>query len=167
MKVQCLGLIFAAACLAQPPSHERSPISGIVIDASGEPLRHAVVQLSPVPAGPGRSSDAPVSSAAAETDSRGNFAFEEVALGRYMLTAERTGYLTARYVNAHGVPVVIETGQPAATGIVIKMFPQGIIAGRVVDDENEPRAGVTVTVQFYSSPGQRQRGNLPANTGTT
>jgi len=165
MKIVCLALIFAGWSLAQPSSPEQPAISGTVTNASGEPLRRVIVQLSPAPVYLGPSTDVPGSNAATETDSQGNFAFEDVAPGRYMLTAERTGYLTTRYLIPRGGPLVIEVGK-RATDIVIKMVPQGIIAGRVLDDENEPLVSATVTVRLYSSPGRRQQIE-PPGTGTT
>jgi len=47
------------------------------------------------------------------------------------------------------------------------MAPQGIIAGRVLDDEKEPLPGATVTVRMRSIPGQFQGMELPGTTATT
>ena len=166
MKIACLGLVFAAWCLAQPSSPEQPAISGTVTNASGQPLRRVIVQLSPMPYGLGPSTDVTGTSAATETDSQGNFVFEEAVPGRYMLRAERSGYLTTPYLSPRGGPLLIEAGK-RATDIVIKVFPQGIIAGRVLDDENEPLAGTTVTIRVYSPSGKRPQIEPPPSTGTT
>ena len=167
MKSACLGMILIANCLAQsPPSSEKGAISGSVTSASGEPLRRVTVRLTPLPAARGSSMEVPVSNATAETDSSGNFTFDEVASGRYILQAERTGFLNAGYSNARGPVLTINPGQKT-TDIVIKMTPQGIIAGRVVDDEKESLPGVTVSVRLYSVPVQGQRFELSRKTGTT
>ncbi len=165
MKSACLGMILIASCLAQsPPSSEKGAISGSVTSVSGEPLRRVTVRLTPLPAARGSSVEVPVSNATAETDSSGNFTFDEVAPGRYILQAERTGFLNAGYSNARGPVLTINPGQKT-TDIVIQMTPQGIIAGRVVDDEKESLPGVTV--RLYSALGQRQRFELPGGTATT
>ena len=59
--------------------------------------------------------------------------------------AERSGYLNTFYSSARSAVLNISPGQKA-TGIVIKMTPQGIIAGRVVREEDEPVPGATVSV---------------------
>jgi hypothetical protein len=110
--------------------------------------------------------DAPISDVATESDLQGNFSFDEVSPGRYMLGADRTGYLNAVYSNGRGSVLTIKPDQKT-TDILIKMTPQGIIAGRVVDDEREPLPGVAVTVRFYSVPGQPHGVELPGSTATT
>jgi hypothetical protein len=49
------------------------------------------------------------------------------------------------------------------------MTSQGIIAGRVVDNEREPLPGESVNVRLYSVPKglQPERVGLPGSTGTT
>jgi hypothetical protein len=167
MKPACLGMILTACCLAQPSlSPEKASVSGSVSSVAGEPLRRVTLRLTPLPAARGSSMEASTANVAAETDSQGNFTFDEVAPGRYMLEAERTGYLNARFGNALGSVLTINPGQKT-TDILIKMTPQGIVAGRVVDDEKESLPGVTVSVRLYSTPGQRQRVEMLAFTGTT
>ncbi len=167
MKPACLGMILTACCLAQLPlSTEKASVSGSVSSVAGDPLRRVTLRLSPLPAARGSSMEVPVSNATAETDSQGNFTFDEVVPGRYMLQAERTGFLNAGYSNARGPVLTINPGQKT-TDIVIKMTPQGIIGGRVVDDEKESLPGVTVSVRLYSALGQRQRVEMPGGTAAT
>ena len=121
MKPACLGMILAACCLAQPPvATEKASVSGSVTSIAGEPLRRVTLRLSPLRGSP---MEAPVSNLATESDSQGNFTFDEVAPGRYVLDAERTGYLHANYSNARGPVLMIDPGQKKAD-IVIKMNPQ-------------------------------------------
>jgi hypothetical protein len=150
-KPACLGMILTACCLAQPAlSTEKASVSGSVSSVAGEPLRRVTLRLTPLPAARGSSMEAPAANVGADTDSQGNFTFDEVAPGHYMLEAERTGYLNARFGNALGSVLTINPGQKT-TDIVIKMTPQGIVAGRVVDDEKESLPGVTVNVRLYSA----------------
>jgi hypothetical protein len=101
--------------------------------------------------------DAPVSNSTMETNLEGNFISDEVTPDRYMEIAERTGYLNAGYSNVRGPVLTINPGQKT-TDIVIKMTSQGIIAGRVVDDEREPLPGASVNGGLYSVPKGLQTG---------
>jgi large repetitive protein len=114
----------------------------------GKALRRATVHLtSPRFIGPNlaAATEAPLPDRDTETDAEGNFTFDDVAPGGYFVHAERTGYLTNIQM------VRIASGQKV-TDLVIKMIPQGIIAGRVVDDEGEILPGATVNISMYSLP---------------
>ena len=144
-----LGMILTVCSLAQPPiAAQKATVSGAVINSNGAPLRRVSVQLTRLALGPGSVVDAPASNSATETDSQGNFIFDDVAPGRYMLTAQRTGYLNASYQNARGRVLTVQPGQKT-TDIVIKMTPQGVVGGRVVDEENEPLPGTAVNISPY------------------
>ena len=150
MKPAFLATILTAGCLAQQPlapekAADAGSISGTVASAAGEPLRRVTVRLAPLRSGQAVVLSTSGSTPESETDSQGNFSIDPVAPGRYLLMAERSGYLNALYSGARGGALTISAGQKA-TGIVIKMTPQGIIAGRVVDEENEPVSGATVGV---------------------
>ncbi|HEY7338813.1 MAG TPA: carboxypeptidase-like regulatory domain-containing protein [Bryobacteraceae bacterium] len=147
-KPVCLGMILAACSLAQlPVPAQKGTVSGTVINTAGAPVREAMLQLTPL-ARLGSAPDSPAVNSASESDSQGNFTFDDVAPGRYLLAAQRRGYLNASYYNARGGVLTVQPGE-RATGIVIKMTPQGIIGGRVVDDQNEPLPGATVDIQPY------------------
>ena len=162
-----LGLVITASCLAQTPvSVEKETVSGTVTNASGEPLRRVSLQLIPVMPVRGSTPDAPAQNAATETDSQGNFIFNEISPGRYFLTAQRAGYLQASYYNARGQVLTVDSGQKA-TGILIKMTPQSIIAGRVVDEEREPVPGATVNVSIYFTSGPREPARQILSTATS
>jgi hypothetical protein len=167
MKSAWLTMILAGICWGQTPlSTDKMSVSGSVISAAGEPLRRVTVRLTPPPIVLGPSSEAPVSNLETGTDLQGNFSFDDVSPGRYMLSADRPGYLPAVYSNARSPVLTIRPGQKP-NDILIKMTPQGIIAGKVVDEERESLPGVTVTVRLTSAPGQPEGVELPGNTGTT
>src|SRR5579872_4179669 len=169
MKATCLATILAACCLAQPPEPSgNGSITGSVVNPAGEPLRHVTLQLNPLAAG-AASTNGPVSSYATDSDSAGNFAFDDVQPGQYTLMAERTGYLRSSYTSARGNVLTIHPGEKT-TDITVQMISQSIIAGRVVDDEGEPLPGATVTVrvnlaelpsQTTNADGVFAIGNLP------
>jgi hypothetical protein len=157
----CLGTILTVCSLAQAPvAPQKGTVSGAVTNTAGEPLRRVSLQLSPqqiIRSASGSGSvldiDIPASILATETDSQGNFTFDDVAPGRYMLAAQRAGYLNASYSNARGRVLTVQPGQKT-TDIVIKMTPQGIVGGRVVDEENEPLPGASVRVNALLSKNQ-------------
>ena len=132
------ALFLLMALLSQ--SQECS-ISGHVYSAStGAPLKKAEVLLAG-PAVNGRTGGA-----SATTDAEGVFRFDHLSTGLYTAITDRNGYLhtTAR----------VYCG---ATDVVIKMLPQGMIYGRVIDDDGEGFGHANVSV--YSRTwmrGQRQ-----------
>jgi hypothetical protein len=141
-------------------------ISGTVTNAAGAPLHGVSLQLMPLVAGRNSTLGAPALNAAAETDSQGNFTFEEVDPGRYLLGAQRAGYLQTGYYNERSRVLKVERGQKVV-GIAIKMTPQGIIGGRVVDEDGEPLTGLTVGVLLSSVPTELLRTAAPIGEGKT
>ena len=101
-----------------------------------------------------------------ETDALGSFTFDQVAPGRYTLAAERTGYLNSLYQSAKGLVLTVKSGEKI-TDVVVKLAPQGIIAGRVLDDEGEPLPGATVSIGSYSPPKDCRACEIRGGTGTT
>jgi protocatechuate 3,4-dioxygenase beta subunit len=144
----CLGMVLAVCSLAQPPlPAQPGVVSGAVVSTAGVPLRRVLLQLTP--AGRlGSAPDLPALNSATETDAQGNFTFDDVAPGRYVLAAQRPGYLNAWYTNPRGRTLTVQPGQ-MVNDISIKMTPQGIVGGRVVDEENEPLTGATVDIRLY------------------
>ena len=161
----CLGLIVARCCLAQPPApHERATISGTVTSTSGQPLRRAIVHLGPPLI---RDSSAePGTNATAETDSQGIFTFDDVTPGRYSLMAERSGYINVHYHTATSSVLTVTPGEQV-TGVQFEMTPQGIIAGRVFDDDNQLLPNATVIISPYSPPSRLANLMFPGIERTT
>jgi protocatechuate 3,4-dioxygenase beta subunit len=75
------------------------------------------------------------------TDNEGKFFFEGVTPGTYILSAERTGYLRQFYgtknPSAGAMQMKLDAGQEMK-GLVFKLVPQGMIFGKVVDDDGDP-----------------------------
>jgi hypothetical protein len=137
----CLLLAAGAAglVLAQQGAPQRlARVSGRVVrNPTGEPLRRASVTL--------RSPDGEWQRAL--TDAQGNFTIDQVRPGEYRLDAERAGYLRQEY--GAGGPAYRGTTLTVAgrdvTGLEFRLTPQGVLTGRVVDEEGEPVNGAEVT----------------------
>lgn len=137
----CLGILLTACCLAQSDTAvQKAALAGVVRSATGQPLRGVTLLLTPVPSS---AASAPASSSATETDVNGNFAFDPVDPGRYLLSAEKSGYLRGGYGDRLGPVLTINAGDKV-TDVAIEMSPQGIIAGRVMDADDQPVSGATV-----------------------
>jgi len=114
--------IFCVPLTAQAP---RASIEGRVTNLSGDPLRKASVHLQYMePTGPNVFQIGQVNFGAT-TDADGNFVFEALAAGKYMLSVDRTGYLRASdslaLAAASTVPTLLWQGRqdlmvPAAHG---------------------------------------------------
>jgi 5-hydroxyisourate hydrolase-like protein (transthyretin family) len=157
--VACLGLaaaglaqtggVFTSAAPQTPSSVERSKITDpkqlckvegrVVNGVSGEPLRKVTLTL--------RRMAANAESLVSTSDSEGRFVFENVEPGTYQLTAERAGFLRQAYGSRtlpyFGTPITLSAGQHLRD-LEFKLLPQGVISGRVVDEEGEPVPRVEV-----------------------
>jgi protocatechuate 3,4-dioxygenase beta subunit len=144
-----LGLVCLDIGLAQPPvPADKASISGVVSGTDGKILRRATVHLaSRISLRPDGAvaTEATLPDRGTETDAEGHFTFDDIAPGGYLLDAQRTGYLT-------NVQMVRITSGQRIPDLVIKMIPQGVIAGRVVDDEGEILPGATINISMYSPP---------------
>lgn len=176
MRNLLLALTLAAAASAQNNSNGANPnaaadaekkkirVEGRVLSLNGEAVRKATVRLQPaggiqLAGPPGQQNNQLPSTYSEATDDSGKFAFEDVAPGRYMMTSEKTGFVTQRYGarsdTSPGTPLVLETGNELKN-VVIQMTPQAVIAGRVTDQDGDPVANVSISVLRYGySNGRR------------
>jgi hypothetical protein len=124
------GFISGCTLAAQPPAGSGS-IEGHVFNAlSGEPLRKATVILT-----------AAQIHLVDDTDSSGKFRFAGLPAGTYRLSANRPGFLERP---ARGL-VSIGSNENV-TDSEIRLPPQGTIAGHVLDEDNDPSPGATVSI---------------------
>ncbi len=143
----------------------KSFIEGRVLNAATEePVRKVTVTL--VAAGASSASGI----ITAETDDTGHFIFQNLQPARYQMYAERTGFARQFYgsrSNAmRGTSLVIATAGQEIKGLVFKLAPTAVIAGRVLDDEGEPMNNAIV---MALSPGytRGKRDLLPLATAQT
>jgi protocatechuate 3,4-dioxygenase beta subunit len=142
-------LLLPLALAAQTKPDDSCSVSGQVSNAAtGEPVRRALVSLRRIEMSPGVTS-IQVSNTTASTDSAGQFAITGIAPGKYRLSAERSGFIITQYgargPNKPGALLTLEAGQKSSD-LTMRLTPQGVIAGRVLDEEGEPVANVDVQV---------------------
>lgn len=128
-------------------------IEGRAVNAmTGEPIQRASVTLAGSgPNASGRSS---------KSDSEGRFMIENVQPGVYRLTAERVGFLRqaygARTPGGSPAPLSLSPGQ-TLKGMEMKLTPQGVILGKVLDDEGDPLPRTSVAAYRLGGLGASQQ----------
>jgi hypothetical protein len=126
--------------LYQPaPAPQKCGIEGTVVSATtGAPLKKVTVTL-------GSSKDLTVT-----TTAEGKFKFENVEPDDYTIKAERVGYLEG--------PETVLTLKPGETktDFVVKLTPQGIISGRIVDEDGDPVLGARVAYIRWIAAGEKK-----------
>ena len=156
-----LLLASAAVVRAAEKPGETAAIEGLVVaSGSGEPLKKARVFLHSL------DRDRPL---AATTDAGGKFTLKNIEPGRYRLSAERDGYIGQDYgqrgPRGRGGVLTLAREQHLRD-VVFRLVAAAVIAGRVLDADQEPLTGATVQVaRFGYVGGQRQL--VPAGQGTT
>ncbi|HWU39604.1 MAG TPA: carboxypeptidase-like regulatory domain-containing protein, partial [Candidatus Acidoferrum sp.] len=126
-------------------------VEGQVVNAvTGEPIRRASLLLmrsDPVPGETG-----PPTSYSTQSNSTGQFAMKDIEPGKYRLTVNRNGYVPFTY-GARG-PMQPGTTlslirQQHMADLALRLTPQAVITGRILDDEGEPVANARVALQSY------------------
>ena len=157
-------LLLPLALAAQTKPDDSCAIGGQVSNAAtGEPVRRALVSLRRIDMSPGMTTIQVVHTVA--TDAAGQFAMAGIAPGKYRLAAERNGFIATQYGSRGpgkaGTLLTLEAGQKS-NELAIRLTPQGVITGRVLDEEGEPLSGVTVQVsrqQYMQGRKQMSRTN--------
>ena len=185
-----LGLSIAAAQVAlppppppPPPSFQPAPTStsgassapatgekparleGTILSLNGEAVRKATVRIQGTILQPGQVAG----NYSESTDNEGKFIFENVPPGRYTLVAEKPGFVTTRYgarsTTSPGTQLTLTAGMELKN-LAVKMTPQGVVAGKVLDQDGDPVASAVVqVVRLAYLRGRRQA--QPAGTGNT
>ena len=151
----CLAAASTAFGFQATPA--KGTIEGQVLNTSGAPLKKANVRLIAMfdrPPGPPVASGQPQMSPAQrpnilnkETDDQGRFSFSGLEPARYQLSAERQGYLRqsygARKYSGGGTPLRLGQDQHIKD-VVLKLSPQAVLTGKVVDEDGDPVANVQV-----------------------
>jgi protocatechuate 3,4-dioxygenase beta subunit len=146
----CLALTMSQPAAQQPDS---GSIQGSVVNSqTGEPVKKAQVTFT---------DQGGVSQPLlAITDSSGNFHLTHVPPGSYRADVVRTGFVRAqsRHEEASREPDVLAVApKQEITGLVYRLAPASVLAGRVMDEDGSPFAGVRLQCLRYSySRGSRQ-----------
>lgn len=121
---------------SEPPQfkpEDRGSVSGQVLNsATGEPVRKAKVTLSHT-GGAG--------ALVLQTDASGNFAAEQLAPGQYVVAVEAPGFVGMYRQQPDQIDL-----PPASrkSGVVMKLQPQAVVTGRVLDEDGDPLMRVQV-----------------------
>jgi hypothetical protein len=83
------------------------------------------------------------------TSEDGKFEFREVPAGKYSLEGGKRGFISARYDQHDQFSTAIVTGVGLDTEtLVLRLAPDAVIAGKVLDEFGEPVRHATVTVYY-------------------
>ncbi len=137
-----LAIFTGALSFAQPA--QTTAISGRVTDTAGQPLRKVTLTLR----ANGTGVPQPAPSYIATADAQGNYSFDGVEPGSYLLSTERAGYLGKYYRSTPRETmsqIAVAVGQRLA-GINIAMTRAVAISGKVLDAEGDPVANVQVSL---------------------
>lgn len=138
-------LFFLIPAIGTPQGHRACVIQGTVVDAlNGTPLAKTKVFVIP-----GTDDDKPTLPVRRIADSSGQFCFEHLDPGDYRLRSERAAYLDAIYGQPRpgtaGLRLEVQRGK-ALQPLLIKMTPQAVITGTLVDAEGDPIAGAPINL---------------------
>lgn len=134
--VYCLALAGAAAWGGQSSAKKAVgdfTISGVVVnEKTGQPLPRVTMTLSDTVA---RGNPADTT-----TDEEGNFRFDHLPAGRYMLGAMRHGYIPQAFQeHSGGVNTAIVTGDgKPSTGLRFTLKQQASVFGNLAEDSGDP-----------------------------
>ncbi len=110
-------------------------LEGVVLDGRTQtPLAGVRLQLAPV--------SRPVTTAA-----DGRFSLENIAPGRYVLSAQKQGYMNLRRENLKipgnsGVPLVVKAGDKLEWSL--RLLPAPVASGKIFDDRGRPVQGIRI-----------------------
>ncbi len=118
----------------------------IVSKTDGRPLGRARVTL--------REAKDPRKFEGIITEDDGKFAFEKVPPGKYSLTGEKRRFITSSYEQHDQFSTAVVTGAGLNTeGLVLKLAPEAMIWGRVLDEAGEPVRHATVMLYYDDHTG--------------
>ncbi len=152
--------ICATVSAQAPPAPASAPlrnITGTVVNAiSGEPIKHALVQLF----GP--------HVVAALTGPDGRFEMEGVPDGPLNFSVSKPGYFDIRNVaQSEWNPYTpLPTSDSSSGDISLKLFPAGKVKGQVTDSDDEPVSQVQVQFMAEAIVGGRRQWQVRGTTTT-
>jgi uncharacterized surface anchored protein len=132
---------------------EKCKIEGRVVSlATGVPLKKATMRLRATVQTASPGTQPTITNYTSATDAEGKFLFEDLDAGTYILSADRTGYVSQSYgasqPNRAGSPIKLSAGQQLKD-LVMKLTPQGMIYGKVTDEDGDPVPNADVRVMRW------------------
>ena len=120
-------------------------IRGQVISVTGDPVRKADVTLRFVGKRPG-----PGNVMLSPSDAAGKFVFNNLDPGNYIVSGQKNGFVSQNRRRPAVQAVSVAFGQEV-DGIIIKLAPQAVVTGKIIDEDGEPvfGAGVSVLEERY------------------
>ncbi len=117
-------------------------LSGSVVNSvTGDPIRRALVR---------------VADRMQLTDSQGRFAIRDLPAGRYSISAQKPGFFFGPRLDSATELNMLALNRDRA-GIVVKLVPEGIIFGRITDENGDPVEGAFVRVRDWRIVDGRRR----------
>ncbi len=150
MRKSVFALLLVAGAVTfgyQAGSQHAASIEGrVVAQGTGSPLKSAVVTLRQMPADPGQRVARQLIQ---QTNEEGRFVFAAVSPGNWELSADKRGFIPGRYggqkYDPNGSRIsVAPSGQ--VTDLVLKLVPQAVITGRVLNLDGEPVEGARIVL---------------------
>lgn len=130
MRTLAALLLIGTAAFAQSANGTNCSVDGFVVNSvSGSPVPRA--QVSVVGAD---------DTWLAESDAAGKWSVGHAACGRVTITVNRTGFLRLQQSN---LPLIANT---PLSGLKLRLAPQAVLAGRVLDDQGDPIQGAQVSL---------------------
>ena len=127
---------------------ESTTVQGQVLNsATGDPVSNAKVAL-------WNGDNAQREALSTRSDASGHFTFGGVLPGAYRVTAAHTGFLIAGSLGSERNVTV--TASQALDGVILHLMPQGVIAGRVLED-GTPVSNATVMATRLSFVADQRR----------
>jgi len=148
-------LLLPLLALAQtaPPADDTCTLEGHVTNATtNEPIRKVTIRMERVDRPAGGTVVMNPTTYTTSSDEGGKFAMQGIEPGQYRLYASRNGFVNENY-GAHGHSragtTLTLTRQQHLKDINFAMTPQGVITGRVLDQDGDPLEYASVQVATY------------------
>ena len=141
MAAACLMPVFPSSAQSAKSTPESSyRVAGVLVSKTdGDPLAGARVILAST-----KDRQSPQS---VMTSDDGRFEFSGVPAGKFSLTAAKRGFISASYDQHDQYATAIVTGAGVDTeNLVLKLSPQALIGGRVLDEAGDPVRNAPVTL---------------------
>ena len=149
MRLVLAAAVCASLCAQTVPNvkpDDKASIEGTVVSATtGEPLKKTHITLHPL----GQQNGIPYGTV---SDNAGHFLLDGLDPGRYAMGAARNGFVGL------AKPTILVLGNAQAMkDVTVKLTPQAVITGHVVDQDGEPLPRVQIQCMTYRYDRGRRR----------